>query len=92
MYVSGMAGWELTPLMMVAFNAFDTTGDEPQLPIGFHVHENGIRVDFLKSLNRDVVCDPEEHFVQAWNYRYSGAMVHLSIQRGSWGAVTMCSR
>ena len=73
LYVSGMAGWGTYTTDDGCFQRVRYNGDEPQLPIGFHVHENGIRVDFLKPLNPDVVCDPEEHFVQAWNYRYSGA-------------------
>jgi len=73
LYVSGMAGWGTYTTDDGCFQRVRYNGDEPQLPVGFHVHENGIRVDFLQPVKEQEVADPESHFVQAWNYRYSGA-------------------
>lgn len=72
LYVSGMAGWGSYTTDDGCFHRVRYTGQNPQLPVGFHVHENGIRVSFSRSL--DPVAEvPRSHFAQAWNYRYSGA-------------------
>jgi azurin len=85
LYVSGMAGWGTYTTDDGCFQRVRYTGDQDnadqkadldesnQLPIGFHVHENGILLTFAQSLNADVAEDPAGHFAQAWNYRYSGA-------------------
>jgi putative heme-binding domain-containing protein len=78
LYVSGMAGWGTYTTDDGCFQRVRYTGDDgpasaAQLPIGFHVHENGIRVDFSQPLDSQVAGLPESHFAQAWNYRYSGA-------------------
>ncbi|MAI34250.1 MAG: hypothetical protein CBE00_09030 [Planctomycetaceae bacterium TMED240] len=73
LYVSGMAGWGTYTTDDGCFQRVRYNGDKPQLPVGFHVHENGIRIDFLNTLEQAQIADPDSHFVQAWNYRYSGA-------------------
>ena len=73
LYVSGMAGWGTYTTDDGCFHRVRYTGDHAQLPIGFHVHENGVRVSFSEPLDEEVVEDPIHHFAQAWNYRYSGA-------------------
>ncbi|MAI71916.1 MAG: heme-binding domain-containing protein [Rhodopirellula sp.] len=73
LYVSGMAGWGTYTTDDGCFQRVRYNGDKPQLPVGFHVHENGIRVDFLQPIDQTQVADPDSHFAQAWNYRYSGA-------------------
>jgi putative heme-binding domain-containing protein len=73
LYVSGMAGWGSYTTDDGCFHRVRYTGEKPQLPVAFHIHENGIRVSFSESLNRKLVENPNNHFAQAWNYRYSGA-------------------
>ncbi|MDA9934587.1 plastocyanin/azurin family copper-binding protein [Rubripirellula sp.] len=73
LYVSGMAGWGTYTTDDGCFQRVRYNGEKPQLPVGFHVHENGIRIDFLNTLDQTQIADPDSHFVQAWNYRYSGA-------------------
>lgn len=74
LYVSGMGGWGTYTTDDGSFERVRYTGgQEAQLPTGFHVHRNGIRVDFSEPLDPDVTGDPLQHFVQTWNYRYSGA-------------------
>jgi azurin len=41
-----------------------------QLPIGFHVHENGVAVTFSAPLDEKTAQEPRNHFAQCWNYRY----------------------
>ncbi len=73
LYVSGMAGWGTYTTDDGCFQRVRFTGNQAQLPIGFHVHSNGIRVDFSEPLDGDVAENPSRHFAQAWNYRFSGA-------------------
>ena len=49
------------------------TGERVQIPIGFHTHENGIRVTFSETIDESVAADIRRQFAQCWNYRYSGA-------------------
>jgi len=72
LYVTGMAGWgTYTPddgcLARVRY-----VGGRTQLPRGFHLHDNGIRVDFAEPVDARVAADPARHFAQCWNYRYGG--------------------
>ncbi len=73
LYVSGMAGWGTYTTDDGCFQRVRYSGNKPQLPVGFHVHENGIRVDFSQPVKQQKIADPDAHFVQVWNYRYSGA-------------------
>ncbi len=49
------------------------TGDPVQLPRRFHVHRNGILLEFTQPLPRERVANVANHFAQCWNYRYSAA-------------------
>ena len=73
LYVSGMGGWGTYTTDLGCFQRVRYTGKQAMLPISFHVHENGIKVQFTQPVDKNVVEDPDAHFVQAWNYRYSGA-------------------
>jgi putative heme-binding domain-containing protein len=71
LYVSGMQGWVSRTPDDGCFQRVRYTGDEVQLPVGFHVHENGVAITFSASLDRRVAEDAASHFAQCWNYRYS---------------------
>ena len=73
LYVTGMDGWVSFTPDDGCFQRVRYTGDPVQLPVGFHVHENGIRIRFSKPIDRDVAEAAGSHFAQCWNYRYSGA-------------------
>lgn len=86
LYVSGMAGWgSYTPddgcLQRVRY-----TGEPVQLPVAFHVHENGILVRFSAPLDRAVVENPANHLAQCWNYRYSGGYGSAEFSTQHFGA------
>ncbi|MBX3421291.1 MAG: heme-binding domain-containing protein [Pirellulaceae bacterium] len=72
-YVSGMAGWGTYTKDDGCFQRIRYTGDNFQQPVGFHVHRNGVVVEFALPLDAEVATDVSSHFAQAWNYRYSGA-------------------
>jgi azurin len=73
LYLSGMAGWGTYSIERGCLQRVRYTGNEQPMPIGFHVHENGIAVRFSKPLNAAVCQQARNHFAQAWNYRYSAA-------------------
>ncbi|NND99955.1 MAG: c-type cytochrome [Pirellulaceae bacterium] len=73
LYVSGMSGWGTYTPDTGSFERIRYVPDQLPIPIGFHVHSNGIRVTFSEPLNRSLVEDARGHFAQCWNYRYSGA-------------------
>ncbi len=73
LYVSGMSGWGNYSTDQGCFQRVRYTGDAVQLPIGFHVHSNGVAIQFPAQLDKSFVQQAEQHFAQAWNYRYSAA-------------------
>lgn len=75
-YVCGMTGWgtytpDLGCLQRVRFTG-RADGGPVQMPVGFHLHDNGILVRFAEPIDPVVAADPARHFAQAWNYRYGG--------------------
>ncbi len=73
LYVTGMAGWGTYTHADGSFERVRYTGGRVQLPVNFHVHQNGVRVEFSSTIDPTVASRPERHFAQAWNYRYSAA-------------------
>ncbi|MCI0456535.1 MAG: plastocyanin/azurin family copper-binding protein [Gemmataceae bacterium] len=73
LYVSGMAGWGTYSAADGCFQRVRYTGDAVQLPSRFHVHRNGVLVEFTRPLDRKFVEKAEHHFAQCWNYRFSSA-------------------
>lgn len=71
LYVSGMAGWGSYSAADGCFQRVRYTGEAVQLPRRFHVHRNGVLVEFTEMLDRAFVEKAEHHFAQCWNYRYS---------------------
>ncbi|WP_345685732.1 DUF6797 domain-containing protein [Novipirellula caenicola] len=72
LYVSGMTGWGSYTRDDGCFQRVRYTGQPAQVPVGFHVHENGIQVTFSMPIDEAIASNPEQHFAQCWNYRYSG--------------------
>ncbi len=72
-YVSGMQGWGAYTVDDGCFQRVRYTAGPFQQPIAFHAHRNGVLVKFAEPVDPQVVKDSQNHFAQAWNYRYSGA-------------------
>jgi len=70
LYVSGMAGWGSYTPDDGCFQRIRYTGRAVQVPIGFHVHQNGVLLRFSSPLEEEVAANPRSHFAQCWNYRY----------------------
>jgi len=73
LYVTGMGGWGTYTWADGSFQRVRYTGDPVQLPIAYHVHQNGIMLKFTRSLNKRIATDVKQQFAQVWNYRYSAA-------------------
>jgi len=73
LYVSGMQGWGSYAPEDGCLQRVRYTGERAQLPIGFHVHANGILLRFSEPLDSQAAASASHHFVQAWNYRYRQA-------------------
>ncbi len=71
LYVSGMSGWGTYSPDDGCFQRVRYTGALVQLPCRFHVHRNGILLQFTQPLQREFVENSANHFAQCWNYRYS---------------------
>jgi putative heme-binding domain-containing protein len=71
LYVTGMQGWGSYTPADGCFQRVRPSGRTAQLPVGFHVHQNGVAVTFSEPLDTRVAGDPRSHFAQSWNYRYS---------------------
>ncbi len=41
-----------------------------QLPVGVHVHANGVMLKFSQPLDATIAGDATQQFAQCWNYRY----------------------
>jgi putative heme-binding domain-containing protein len=73
LYVSGMSGWGTYTPEDGSFQRVRYTGTRVQLPIAFHVYENGVTLTFSSPVDRATVETAGNHFAQVWNYRYSSA-------------------
>jgi azurin len=73
LYVCGMGGWGMYGVADGCFQRVRYTGQPVQLPCGFHVYENGVRISFTRPLDRSVAGSVSGQFAQAWNYRYCSA-------------------
>jgi putative heme-binding domain-containing protein len=87
LYVSGMGGWGSYTPELGCFQRVRYTEAPVQLPIGYHVHENGIAIRFAQPLERERAADPRKHFAQCWNYRYSGAYGSAEYAPGHQGII-----
>jgi putative heme-binding domain-containing protein len=85
LYVSGMLGWGTYATADGCFQRVRYAGDPVQLPRRFHVHRNGVLVEFTQPLDREYVERPEHHFAQCWNYRYSSAYGSLEYSPSHYG-------
>jgi len=86
LYACGMYGWGVYAPDDGCFQRVRYTGDPVQLPSQFHVHRNGILVQFTQPLSREYVENVENHFAQCWNYRYSSGYGSREFSPSHYGA------
>ena len=82
-----MAGWGTYTAEDGSFERVRFTGQAAQLPVAFHVHENGVRVSFSEPVDPRFAGDAAKQFAQAWNYRYSSPTDPKSTPPSHFGLV-----
>jgi len=71
LYVVGSRGWQTSAARDGCLQRVRYRGNDPLLPVGFHVHSNGLRLTFTAPLERGSAEDPGSYAVAQWNYRYA---------------------
>jgi putative heme-binding domain-containing protein len=79
LYVSGMAGWGTYTTDDGCFQRVRYAGGPVRLPTEIHAHANGVLVRFSDPVDPAVAGQPDSHFAQAWNYRYSPGYGSLEL-------------
>ncbi|TWT38863.1 plastocyanin/azurin family copper-binding protein [Blastopirellula retiformator] len=69
LYISGMASWGSYTPDDGCLHRIRWTGKPLQTPTAFHVHQNGVLIDFAQPIDA-AACQSAHQFAQAWNYRY----------------------
>ena len=70
LYVTGMQGWGCYTPEDGCFQRVRYTGGSVQVPTGFRLHKNGIRLDFAEPLDKALATEVRSHFAMTWNYRF----------------------
>ncbi|MBI1247286.1 heme-binding domain-containing protein [bacterium] len=70
LYISGMAGWGSYTPDDGCFQRVRYTGKPMQMPTRFHIHENGVLVQFALPVDKSAISETKKQFAQAWNYHY----------------------
>ena len=71
LYVSGLRGWQTRAIRDGCFQRVRYTGGPLHLPTDVKTFKNGIKLTFSEPLDRNFAEDPENYFVEQWNYRWS---------------------
>ena len=70
LYAVGLDGWGDYSAKDGCFQRVRYLGGKVHKPIGFKVHENGVRIDFTVELEATQLKDTVNFFAQQWNYEY----------------------
>lgn len=68
LYVSGLRGWQTRAVRDGCFQRLRYTGGPIHLPSRVETFTNGIRLSFTDPLDPDVASNPDNYFVEQWNY------------------------
>ena len=71
LYVTGIDGWGDYSVEDGCLQRIRYTGEPFRKPIGFRIHENGIRIDFPIVLDEAFASNPDNYFFQQWDYEYA---------------------
>ena len=70
LYTVGLDGWGDYSSRDGCFHRVRYLGGKIRKPVGFKVHENGIRIDFAIQLDGEHLQNIRNIFAQQWNYQY----------------------
>ncbi|MEO1994573.1 MAG: PA14 domain-containing protein, partial [Planctomycetaceae bacterium] len=71
LYVTGLRGWQTRAVRDGCFQRLRYTGGPLHLPTRVKTYTNGIKLTFTDPLDPDTAQNPENYFVEQWNYRWS---------------------
>ena len=70
-YVCGLMGWQTAAAKDGCLQRVRHTGKPVHVPIGLQVEENGISITFNHPLDPKSVGNPDNYYIEEWNYLYS---------------------
>lgn len=73
LYLSGLRGWQTTAIRDGCLQRVRYTGGEVNLPVQVKTFKNGIQLKFTDPLDRSMAENPENFFVEQWNYQWTSA-------------------
>ncbi len=72
LYLSGLRGWQCAATKDGCIQRVRYTGKPVDMPVGLHVRRDGLEIKFTRPLDEKSAADPDNYFVEQWNYHYSG--------------------
>ncbi|MBI5757045.1 MAG: hypothetical protein HZA46_00845, partial [Planctomycetales bacterium] len=73
LYVSGLLGWTTSAAKDGCLQRVRYTGRPVDLPVQARPLRNGLALTFARPLDKDTAEDPDNYFVEQWNYLWSAA-------------------
>jgi cytochrome c551/c552 len=73
LYVSGLLGWTTSAAKDGCVQRVRYTGRPADLPVQARPLRNGLALTFTRPLDKDAAEDPDNYFVEQWNYLWSAA-------------------
>jgi hypothetical protein len=71
LYVVGSTGWQTSALKDGCFQRVRYTGKPLDVPVAWHVRNNGLDLTFAQPLEREAAEDVGSYGIEQWNYRYA---------------------
>ena len=83
LYVSGLRGWQTRSVRDGCFQRVRYTGGSVHLPTAVKTFTNGIQLSFAEPLDEATASNPDNYYVQQWNYLWSKqyGSPQFSVQR-----------
>ncbi len=71
LYVCGLMGWQTAAAKDGCLQRVRHTGRPVQMPVGLKVEDDGIAITFNHPLDPKSAGNPDNYFIEQWNYVYS---------------------
>lgn len=71
LYVVGSTGWQTSALKDGSFQRVRYTNKAIDIPVAWHVHQNGITLAFAEKLDPETANDAGSFAASQWNYKYA---------------------
>jgi hypothetical protein len=83
LYVVGLTGWQTGASADGSFQRVRYTGRPVSMPEAFHVHADGLRIQFTVPVDPASAGNVARYRIEQWRYRWSGVYgsFHYSVER-----------